>query len=591
MSVAKKLLLIAALWLSGCCYLNAAQVKPSVAEAVARQYLKLRTGRFEQVSLLNDLRVLTKGSEENPPYYVYGTRRGGFVIVAGDDRLQPVIGWAPEGSLSGGTVPENMASWLDMWGGIVDDIRSGRLGAQSGASRQWEELYSGRQMLSYNQYNQSRVLETASWDQEAPYNLFCPDGAVAGCVAVTAAIVMRYHRWPQAGSGMLPGYEFTDTDGKNHSVESIPLGHTYGWDNMPLTVDDSTDASALEAVAQLLLETGVMVCSVYGSTATIASADDLYDGLTTYYGYDAGAIRLSHRFYDNDEWCALLIDNINTTGPLIYTASNGTSGHAFVVDGYSGSNQFHINWGWGGRGNGYFTMPEFARYTESHTALFNIKPDAGGVAPDDLLISSNGASVGLISPETEFRRGEPFEVRCTYFVNASKRPFEGEVALAVKHRDGTIGEILYSDHLTLRPRAGYQMRYSDCIITEAILPGDCICLWYRSAVTPEWTFVHADIESGDAAQIPIADAESLEEATSMVYTASSGMLEITTKPDAEWALLDEWGASSTWGASFEDGLITIDTKQYKKGSYYLTLTKGDDVKTVELVFGSKKTGD
>ena len=76
----------------------------------------------------------------------------------------------------------------------------------------------------------------------------------------------------------------------------------------------------------------------------------------------------------------------------------------------------------------------------------------------------------------------------------------------------------------------------------------------------------------------------------MLYTAESGMIEITTKPDAEWALQDEWGAPCTWGASFEDGLLTIDARQYKKGSYQLILTKGDDVKTVELVFGSKKAG-
>ena len=588
MSVAKNFLLIAALWLFGRCCADAAQVQPAVAEAVARQYLKVRTGRFEQVSLLNDSRVLTKGAAECTPYYIYGTKRGGFVIVAGDDRLQPVIGWAPEGSgFSGGTVPDNMASWLDMWGGIVDDIRSGRLSAQSDASRGWEEIYSGCRM-SY--YNHSKVLETAAWDQEAPYNILCPNGSMAGCVAVSASIVMRYHKWPQAGSGVLPGYEYADADGNNQSLEPITLGHTYDWGNMPLMVDDATDASALEAVAQLLLETGVMVRSHYSPTGTLASVEDLYDGHTTYYGYDAGAIRLSHRFYNNDEWCALLVDNIDTTGPLVYTANNGTSSHAFVVDGYSGSNQFHINWGWGGRGNGFFTMPDFARYTETHTAIFNLKPDAGGTVPDDLLITSNGASIGLVSSETEFRREYPFGVRCTYLVNASKRPFVGELVLAVKHRDGTIGEILDSDQLTLRPRTGYQMNYSGCTIHEAILPGDCICLWYRSAVTPEWTFIHADIERGDAAQIPIADAESLEEATSLLYTAESGMIEITTKPDAEWALQDEWGAPCAWGASFEDGLLTIDARQYKKGSYQLTLTKGDDVKTVELVFGSKKAG-
>ncbi len=589
MSVARKIIFIAVLWLSICCRAFAAQVEPAVAEAVARQYLTARTGRFEQVALLNDSRTLTKGATELPPYYIYGTRRGGFVIVAGDDRLQPVIGWAPEGGgISFDKMPGSMSAWLDMWGGIVDDIRSGRLGAQRGAAEGWAELSTGRQML-YS--GSSRLLETASWDQEAPYNLFCPNGSMAGCVALVAAIVMRYHRWPEAGNGVLPGYVYTDTSGASQSVEPITLGHTYNWEEMPLMLDDATPASAIEAVAQLLFETGVMVRSVYGISLTTAYADDLYDGLVAHYGYDAGAVRLSHSFYDNDEWCDLLVDNINTTGPLIYTASNGTSGHAFVVDGYCGRDQFHINWGWGGRGNGYFTMPDFARYTQSHTAFFNLKPDAGGAAADDLLISSNGASEGLTSPETVFRRGVPFEASCTYLVNASKRPFNGEVVLAVKHRDGTMGEILFTDRLTLQPRRGYRLNYHDCLITGPILPGDCICLWYRSSVTPEWTFIHADIERGDAAQIPIADAVSLEEATSFIYIAASGMLKISTKPGAGWTLLDEWGAPCPWGVSFEEGLLLIDTGKYEKGSYFLTLTKGDDVKTVEFVFGSERAGD
>jgi hypothetical protein len=47
-------------------------------------------------------------------------------------------------------------------------------------------------------------------------------------------------------------------------------------------------------------------------------------------------------------------------------------------------------------------------------------------------------------------------------------------------------------------------------------------------------------------------------------------------------------ASLTAGVTFAEGRLTIDTRQYAKGSYFLTLSKGSDSKTVEFVFGLKK---
>lgn len=128
---------------------------------------------------------------------------------------------------------------------------------------------------------------------------------------------------------------------------------------------------------------------------------------------------------------------------------------------------------------------------------------------------------------------------------------------------------------------------ADCVIEGEIEIGDRICLWYRSANTPKWTYINARLEDGNIAEIPIADAKSIAEATSFRYTSSSGILIVSTKKNVQWTLTDSVGVTYEENVVYEDGVLTIDTTRFPKSSYFLTLSKGKDSKTVEFLFGSK----
>lgn len=41
--------------------------------------------------------------------------------------------------------------------------------------------------------------------------------------------------------------------------------------------------------------------------------------------------------------------------PVLYAGGDADS-HAFVVDGYSLNDYFHVNWGWGGNCDGYYLL-------------------------------------------------------------------------------------------------------------------------------------------------------------------------------------------------------------------------------------------
>jgi hypothetical protein len=67
--------------------------------------------------------------------------------------------------------------------------------------------------------------------------------------------------------------------------------------------------------------------------------------------------------------------------PFIYYGDNGTSGHAWICDGYQGTDMFHMNWGWSGSYNGYFNIDDITVGGSgfspelNQAAVFGIKPD------------------------------------------------------------------------------------------------------------------------------------------------------------------------------------------------------------------------
>jgi hypothetical protein len=129
-------------------------------------------------------------------------------------------------------------------------------------------------------------LETAQWDQGSPYNQLLPiiDGQLAptGCVITATAIIMRYHKWPEHGTGTIPGYT---TQTLNITLPAIKLGHTYEWDKMPLIYKyNEYTQEERNQVAQLMLELGTMLGADYHQGETSTYAPFIPYRLSTYMG-------------------------------------------------------------------------------------------------------------------------------------------------------------------------------------------------------------------------------------------------------------------------------------------------------------------
>lgn len=65
---------------------------------------------------------------------------------------------------------------------------------------------------------------------------------------------------------------------------------------------------------------------------------------------------MSRYDYGIDEWEDLIYNEVAQGRPVLYAGTADIGGHAFVCDGYDGQGRFHINWGWNGVANSYFSL-------------------------------------------------------------------------------------------------------------------------------------------------------------------------------------------------------------------------------------------
>ena len=339
--------------------INAAEISLnkalSVAEVVNKKVL-LSENRLRSADVLTlNLEFVDKDTN-GISYYVFNRGNNeGFIIIAGDDRAKPLLGYSTEGSFNHRLLPENLKNWLQKYTKQISNARSEGLKADPAITKLWDNL-SFKNYLSDNKSR--RVLNTVLWDQGSPYNLKCPvinnTNCMTGCVATAMGIVMKYHQWPVSGSG---SYNYTS---KLFQFKlSGQLSTTYDWKSMTDQYNSSSTTSSKEAVSQLLFDCGVSVEMDYGQYASGSNTQKAAEALKNNFNYDSSLMYVSRSFYQDSAWTNLIKNEINNNRPIIYdgiTINNPTAdGHTFVCDGYDGD-YFHFNWGWSGYCNGFFAL-------------------------------------------------------------------------------------------------------------------------------------------------------------------------------------------------------------------------------------------
>ena len=321
-----------------------------------------------------------------PTYYIYNRQGGGWVIIAADDCVNPVLGYSFTGEFTTDeNTPENVKWWLD-------DCISTQIAVARAHGYKVPRMASSGLSITAD----GKEYTTAQWDQGAPYNGECPviqgQQTITGCVATAAAIKCRYHEWPYKGSGTTPSYTYdSDEAFKSYTVPANKLGRIYDYDNMPLKYTSASTRDQKDAVAALMHDMGTGCKMEYGWYGSGAQTPNLEYSLKTYFHYDRN-LHLEDRYaYSDKTWCEMLRKELDEIGPVLYCGADmkNVVAHEFIFDGYTGTSTFKVNWGWGGTDNGYFTLdlniPGKYKFNEYQEAIFGCKPDKSGIfTPDEV---------------------------------------------------------------------------------------------------------------------------------------------------------------------------------------------------------------
>ena len=354
--------------------LIAAPVGEEQARQLGLKYVQSHSAK--QVSNLT-LAYTEMTESGNPAVYVFNYENGS-VFVSADDVARPILGCTDE-LFDMALCPDGLAYYLRYYARQIEFARENNLEPEMEVTSEWRHVaIDGFENDNRSTRGDIAPLISTNWNQDAPYNAYCPSGqggpgghAYAGCVATAMSMVMKKWNWPDHGQGT---HSYTP---EGYAMQTVDFENTYyQWTSMP----NSCNNSNYQAVATLMYHCGVAVDMMYGPGSSGAYSQDVPDAIHEYFRYTDQASRKERDLYSKFDWEEMLIASLEEGFPLYYSGSDTDGGHAFVCCGYrENDRKFYFNWGWSGQLNNYFAIDALNTYSghfnQGQAAIFDFIPD------------------------------------------------------------------------------------------------------------------------------------------------------------------------------------------------------------------------
>jgi hypothetical protein len=387
----------------------------------------------------------TSELSDSPLFYIFTPQQGkGFVIVAADDAVQPILAWSDDGEFSLTNQPPAFRWYTKGYSQAIEYVRTQHIVASDVVAKQWIAQLSGdiKKMSSLQSPNSVQPLVKTKWNQGnsgTPYNDLCPldvqanERTVTGCVATAFAQLLKYHGKPTQGFG------FSKYTHATYGEQSANYGATqYNFNIMPM--NDSTSvvatAQAKLAIATLMYHCGVSIDMNYnigskGGSGALTSK--IPKALNLYFGYKNTAREIYKKDYTDATWLAAIKAELNANRPVEYGGSGSGGGHSFICDGYDTDNKLHMNWGWGGYLDGYYAVNNLVpgtggtgagagSYNEGQDAVIGIEPDIAVSTNRNSIVMNRNTFVNYATITRNF----DFEITIA-FSNISAIDYKGQI--------------------------------------------------------------------------------------------------------------------------------------------------------------------
>lgn len=556
----KKILLLLVALFSSLPVLNAKHVTPERAKTIAMLLMKDKVSDF--TGEIKSVRPLDRGFEES--IYLINFYPKGWMLLSADDNSLPLLAYSPTGHFHANLMPESMHYWLTTYEDQI--LENANLGDKS--LKQWSADY-------YTYQRKTRVIGSpieplikVEWNQRAPYNAFCPKSgskrALVGCVAVAMGQALSVLQYPARPIG-----KHTDGD-----PTGIPFGtidydkeQPYDWERI---LDGSSDG--YNEVARFLYHMGTSVDMSYGIDGSGAYTYEIPTALMDHFSFPEDVYFLWREEYEGD-WKQLIINELGAGRPLIYNGvdEKADAGHAFNVDGYDGKGDFHVNWGWGGSGNAYYSLDALRddvmhhNYAHQQGAVIGLR--APGERPTNIKVSNMSAPsgmkagqfVGIISVENQ-QSGHTYEYQVRGKYNTVMQSYD-EVPFTV---DGD--KLLTSGSLS----ASDKFHEIEIVAIDKDL--------------------NVSIKQGFTIQITgnSEALKSVEEMTTVSFNKKNQQLKLTCHEGVSYQIITSEGATLVEGKFPKENVFTWNTKDIPAGVYTVKLSDEDDHKSFTLRINPKK---
>ena len=358
--------------------IKAAFVNQKTAETIAKNFYWERVNATQDISIhsIQTESIITIKRDNKVVIYHFNFKNQGYVSVSADDLAYPILAYDFNNHIEQNQEAINYAAWINHRADEIQKIRNSQSLTKGNIDTEWTRLSKTSTLQVFIGKSVSPLIK-AKWNQDNLYNALSPVDATgpggrayAGCVAVAMAQILHYYRYPNSGIGSHSYYS-------NYGLLTANFATaTYDYNSMSNSISNTGGYE----IAELLYHCAVAVDMNFSASGSGASPFTAASSLRQHFGYKNSLSLKNKSSYTDAQWANLIVQNIDSLIPLFYAGYNAgwSSGHAFNLDGYQGSNFFHFNWGWGGAFNGYFYLnaltPGSSDFGTGQQAIFDIYP-------------------------------------------------------------------------------------------------------------------------------------------------------------------------------------------------------------------------
>lgn len=330
--------------------------------------------------MVKDNRVVSVN--DNALLYVFnGIDNDCFVIVSGESNGKQIFAYSTTNAFRTDSLIPEAKVLLERYKAAV---KASRTGASQKDSSEPSTFRAPAVVVE--------PLIKTQWSQEYPYNYQCPqigtERCVVGCTNTACAQVMNYWQWPKQPTGEV---KWTGASGDQLKIDLSEK--PFDWDAMKKTylpTDVLTDRE-IDAISYLMVGVGLANGAEYGVNGPSETGTPFVTpSLRTNFQYHCSDI-ISRQASSNEQWLQYIKNELDASRPILYVIRR--LNHAVILDGYDDAHNVHLNFGWNGYSDGFYSINDDAYFWYDDYMIIDIRPNYDGTdeeRPIQELYATNG---------------------------------------------------------------------------------------------------------------------------------------------------------------------------------------------------------